>query len=452
MRRNPFTHSGYRWLWSGQLVSLTGDQLFPMAMVGIALDRRQPVLSVSLIFASRFLALALFIVFGGVLADRLDKLRLMMSSDLIRLGAVVLLTVLGTGSPLWALVVITFVIGSGGAVFQPAYDSVVPSIVPAEDLKEANAAGTMLKNVSQLIGPGAAALVVGGLGAVVALWIDAATFGVSTCTLLVVARRVGRRSRRPQQPADSMFAAAVAGVRIVVGMRWLMALEWIAVLQVLLAVGPWFVLVPVIAKDRLGGLAGYGLLLSMFAVGGVGGAVAAGWLQKQFSRPGLWGLLGLSLFGVACCAFAVTDSLWLLASMFAAAGAGTQFFDVLKTTAIQQHVPGEFLGRVFALDFLASFVTMPAGQLLAGLFVVGADQAVTVLTVAGAFVFATTLVPLLLPGVVTMGRDGGAACDEMGRVSHAFGPDRRSQAMRSSIVLGRAHGRQRKSDSLRGNT
>lgn len=403
MRFGPFSHSGYRWLWAGQLVSIIGDQLFPMVMVRLTLTRPDPVFSLGVVFGSRFLALALLIVVGGVLADRLDKLRLMISSDVIRIGAVLLLISIGTSAPIWSLALITFLLGAGEALFQPAIDSVVPVIVPKKNLTQANAATTMLKNIGQGVGPGAAGLLVALIGPTTALWVDAATFAASICTLFFVRRSLTGKSTRSEHDGSSMLADAVAGIKVVGRMRWLMALEVMAVLHVLLVVGPWFILVPVIAEDRLGGTVGYGLVLSSFALGGLTGAAIAGWLQKRLRLPGLWALGALAFFGVACLAFTVTTSTVVLAGLFAIAGAGVQFFDVIKTTAIQLHVPGNLLGRVFALDFFASFVTMPAGQMLAGLFIANASQAVTVMSVGGLIVFVTTLLPLFVRGVASMG-------------------------------------------------
>ncbi|MFJ3865213.1 MFS transporter [Streptomyces nigra] len=409
MGRGPFSHAGYRWLWSGQLVSIIGDQLFPMAVVALALGREESAFSLGVVFGSRFGALALLILVGGVLADRMDKLRLMMSSDVVRLSAVLLLIALGNGAPLWALALITFLMGAGESIFQPAYDSVVPSLVPERTLEQANAATNMLKNTGQVVGPAGAGLLVAAVGPRSALWVDAATFAVSSLTLLMVGRRLGERRKPAARDEESMFAEAVAGIRVVVRMRWLMALEAMAVVHVLFAVGPWFVLVPLIADDRLGGPAGYGFVLSAFALGGIGGAAVAGLTQKLFRRPGLWALAAISLFGVACLAFAATSSLPVLVALFALGGAGVQFFDVLKTTAIQRHVPRALLGRVFALDFFASFVGMPAGQMLAGLLVAGAGQAVTAMAAAGAVVFVTSVLPLAVRDVATLGAPGTEA-------------------------------------------
>lgn len=405
-RGGPFREPAFRWLWSGQLVSLIGDQLFPMAMVALVLPREQAAVSLGTIFAARFAGMALFVTVGGVLADRINRLRMLLASDVIRLVAVLALIAMGSNANLLALAVGTFVMGAGEAIFRPAYDSIIPSLVPEEMLKRANAANGLLRNLGQMVGPGAAGLLVAIVGVNAALWIDAATFLVSMGTVLMImigaAKRLGIAP--PQRPAESMLAASLAGVRIVLRIRWLAVLEVTAVVHVLLAVGPWFVLTPLIAQQwGTDSSAAYGLLLSMFALGGVGGTAAAGWLRARFVRPGVWGLAGLSLFGLTCLSFFLTDNFVVTATLFAVGGAGTQFFNVLKTTAIQKHVESAYLGRVFALSLFASLVTLPAGQMLAGLLVLNANQAAGVLAAAGLLVLTTSFLPLLVPGMPTMG-------------------------------------------------
>lgn len=192
---------------------------------------------------------------------------------------------------------------------------------------------------------------------------------------------------------------ALEGFRVVFSMRWLFTLEIKSVVHVLLAVGPWFVLLPLVATNRLGGLQSYGLVLSAFALGGLAGAALAGSVGRRTRIPGVWGLIGLSLFGVACLSLALPIPLTGILALAALGGAGTQFFDVLKTTAMQKEIPKGFLGRVFAVDFFASFVMMPAGQMLAGLLITSPERANTAAILAAVVIFSTTLLPLFARSV-----------------------------------------------------
>jgi predicted MFS family arabinose efflux permease len=106
-----------------------------------------------------------------------------------------------------------------------------------------------------------------------------------------------------------------------------------AALHTLLAVAPWYVLTPLIAVDLPGGVGTYGLLLTSFGIGGLLGALIAGRFKPRL--PGIWSLAAISLFAVPCFLLTVTTETAVLLAGFAVAGAGTQFFDVYKITAIR---------------------------------------------------------------------------------------------------------------------
>jgi MFS family permease len=403
MTESPFRSRNFQFLWLGQLVSAVGDQIFPIAIIALALGRDDAAFSIGVVFSVRFLALALFIVVGGVLADRFPKIPLMMGTDILRGLAVTTLVVVGTSSPLWVVALITFVLGTGEALFQPLYDASIPELVDSHQLQRANGASSMLQNGARVIGPAAAGLLVAAVGPSQALIVDVVSFAVSAATLVLVRppATAPSRAKTPDEAGDDspMWSDALAGIGVVVRLRWLLTLEVMAVFHVLFAVGPWFVLVPLVAVERLGGIGAYGVLLACFSLGGLPGAYVASRFHSP--RPGLWGLVGLMAFGGSLAGLALTASMPALASLFAFAGFGTQFFDVLKTTAIQAEVPRRFLGRVFALDFFASFVTMPLGQLLAGTLV-SESNVDAALLIAAAVIFATTLLPLLMPEVSSL--------------------------------------------------
>ncbi|ORI13551.1 MFS transporter [Rhodococcus sp. 1168] len=398
-RKGPFAEPGFRWLWGGQLVGLIGDQIFPMAIVAMLSERSGMALSLGLVFGARFAGLSLLIIATGVLADRLNKTVMLLSSNVIRFSAVIFIIAMGGDLPLWALMLTTFLMGAGEAIFQPAYDSTIPSIVPATSIEAANAATNMLRSIAQIVGPGMAGLVVTGIGATSALTLNAATFLVATSCLLALRRVAGAKLDSSPEAGNSLVTEALEGFRVVFSMRWLFTLEIMSVVHVLLAVGPWFILLPLVATNRLGGLQSYGLVLSAFALGGLAGAALAGSIGRRTQIPGVWGLIGLSLFGVACLSLALPIPLTGILALAALGGAGTQFFDVLKTTAMQKEIPKGFLGRVFAVDFFASFVMMPAGQMLAGLLITSPERANTAAIFAAVVIFSTTLLPLFARSV-----------------------------------------------------
>lgn len=396
---SPLTSAPFRWLFGGQIVSLVGSQLFPMVIVALAVPGSdQPALDMGLVMGARFFSMALFIVFGGVLADRVDRFRLLALTDVMSIAALTPIIVLGEATPIAVLTASSFVLGASDALFAPTHDAAVVAVVQPDQLARANALTKVVRGTAKVMGPPVAGLVVITIGVSGAVILDALSFGLSFVTLVRLAvMGIGAREARER---TSMWRDALGGFRAVWKLRWLTALEVMAMVHVLLAVAPWVVLLPVVADRELGGIESYGLLLGSFAAGAVGGALLAP--RVRVRRRGLVVLAGLMPFGVCCIALWWTTQMWVLMVVFVLAGAGTEFTDVIKMTAIQQQVPEDFLGRVFALDFFASFVTMPLGQLLTGLLVApGVER--SALAFAGMLILVTTPLVALVPGVATLG-------------------------------------------------
>lgn len=397
---SPLRDSRFRLLWSAQLVSLIGDQLFPVALVGLALtDGGNAVTTISSIFAARFLALGLFIVVGGVIADRVNRLSGMLFLDLARGAAVVCMVLLGTHAHLALLAGLTFVLGAGEALFNPLYQALLPELVHKEALQRANSLSSVVRNLATVVGPALAAIIVAGTGARTSLTIDAVTFLFSAASACLLRRRYSPRVADDTALKPSpMWQSAWAGVRIVLRHRWLASLEGVALVHTLIAVGPWLVLLPIISAERNQGLTLYGLYLTSFGAGGVVGALAGGHIRAR--QRGTISLIGVGIFGVACLQLGWGTPSVLTAFVFAAAGFGTQMSDVVKTTAIQEAVQPDALGRVFSLDFFASFIGMPIGMAAVGALS-GSVAPTTFMQFAGWFVIATSLLPLISPSVRT---------------------------------------------------
>jgi predicted MFS family arabinose efflux permease len=392
-------------LWFGHLVSLAGDQIFPIALVAIAISRSDsPATTISVIFAARFLALGGLILIAGVIADRVDRTRLMIILDLLRAGVVGVFVFAGSGTPLWVLAVLTFAVGAGEALFIPLYESIIPEIVSEHQLERANGYSNAVRHTAAILGPALAGVLVLAVGAHTALAVDVLSFGVSAASIASIRRltrdQLARRPAHDTGPPESMLRSGMAGLRLAVRMRWLLGLEIVAVVHILLAVGPFYVLLPVIASTD-GGVGSYGLLLGVFGAGGTVGALAGGAVRVR--RPGVVGLFGIASFALACLALGVRLPLVLMCLLFFVSGAGIQLFGVFKKTAIQRAVPRDYLGRIVALDWFASFVMMPLGQVLAGVVAVHIRPQ-PIMLMAAAVIAVTSLLPLLIPGTSTLGR------------------------------------------------
>jgi MFS family permease len=303
-----------------------------------------------------------FIVVGGVWADRLPRQLVMIASDLVRGGTQALLAVLLlTGSAeLWHLLVLQALYGTAEAFWRPASAALLPSIVAAEQLQQANALMAVTVNGSYTVGPVIAGFLVATAGSGVAIAVDAATFAVSTIALVTL------RVPRPEPAAErtSFVAELREGWQEFVSRTWLWVVVAWASVFLMFVVAPLMVLGPVVADRELGGAGAWGLIAASVGIGVIFGSAAAGRLRP--TRP----MFVAVILSVGPALFALGLALALPVVAIAAAGfiAGVTegIFEVTWITALQQRVTPTVLARVSAYDALGSFVFMPVGLAVAG--------------------------------------------------------------------------------------
>lgn len=391
--RGVFRIRDFRLLWIGQAVSSVGDQIFPIAVALKVVHAGGTPGDLGLVLLGRSLALVLFLLAGGVYADRIARTRMMIGADAIRAVAVLGLALAPAHVPIAVLAGMTFVVGGGEAFFRPAYGAVLPSVVPAEALHRANALTSVSLKTALILGPALGAFVVAVAGPGWALGIDAATFLVSMATLVRIAEPPLDQRAEHRSPVHD----AVEGIRAVLARPWIAAILLMATLHLMLAVAPGIVLEPFIARERWGGDGAYALLIVLFAAGGLVGAVIGGRWEPR--RRGLVALLCLLPFGPAYAALATSHSLALVAGLFLLAGLGIEPFQIWWSSALQQDVPRELLARVISLDWLVSFGLMPVGLALTGP-ATDAFGRTAVLLVGAATIVVTTLAVIPVPGVL----------------------------------------------------
>lgn len=357
-----------------------------------------------LVLGARVAALVIFIVAGGVWADRLSRTRVMIGSDAMRGIAVLGLALTPGDVPVPLLALLVFLVGGGEAFFRPAYGAVVPSVVPEEQLASANALTSISQRTAAIVGPAVGGAVVGLAGGVrTAFVIDAITFGVSLLTLLRVREPAVRKRTGAQRSA---IREALDGVRAVRDRPWIAAVLAMAALQLMLTIAPENVLLPIVSRERFGGDRTFGLALATMAVGGVVGALVASRWQPR--RCGLVGMLGVLPYAAVSLVLAFSSSRLLLFAAFFVAGLGLEPFLVYWTTALQREVPRELLARVISLDWLCSFALMPLGFALTGP-AVNAFGRTAVLVTGAVAVVVTTLAALMVRGVMEFAEPGRGA-------------------------------------------
>jgi MFS family permease len=381
-------------LFWGQAVSVFGDRLVMVAMPFAVLSVPGADLGdVGLVLGATALALAVFVLVGGVVADRLPRQLTMLGSDVVRglaQGATAYLLLTDRASVL-SLVVLQAVYGAAEAFFRPAVLGLVPQVVPPADIQPAQALLALSSNVAMVAGPVAAGLLVAGVGAGGAIAVDALTFLVSALTL------VRLRPQRSAKSAPASFLSDLAG-----GWREVATRSW--VWTVLLALSAYhalvlpalFVLGPQYAQTHRGGAASWGVISAGFGVGAVLGSLVA--LRYRPARPGV--VLGLCLVVSSSQATLVVLPLptVTVALLELVTGVTVALAFTLWETALNERIPLGAQSRVSSFDYLASLTLMPLGYVLVGPVAeqLGTVRTGVVATVATAAVCVTVT---LLPGV-----------------------------------------------------
>jgi MFS family permease len=391
--RAALAHRGFRRLWIGQAMSAIGDQAYVVALAVLVIQSGGGASQLGLAMAGRAGSMVLFLLVGGVVADRLRRTHAMIAADAVRGLSVLAVAALGTDAPLAALIGLSLVIGAGEAFFRPAYGAVLPQLLPSEALATGNALGSVTTRAALLLGPALAGGLIATVGVRGALLLDAATFAVSLVTLATLR---GIEPVRARDPGCSALRDARDGLDAVRARPWLALVIAVCSVHLLFAIAPWLVLLPVVAEQSLGGTDTYTALLVVFGAGALVGALAIGRWRPR--RPGVIALAGLVTSGLMLFALAGPASIGVVAASVFLCGLGEQVFDVLWVTAVQRDVPNGLLGRVVSLDFTFSLALQPLGFALAGpaADLVGTSE---LLTFGGCVVVLSTLPLLLMPSV-----------------------------------------------------
>jgi DHA3 family tetracycline resistance protein-like MFS transporter len=391
----PLRHRDFRLLWAGMTISLLGDGIFLVAIAWEAYVLWNAPAALSIVGIGMTVPTIAFLLPGGVVTDRLDRRRVMLAADAVRAAAVAGLAALTLAGALrfWELVALVAVYGVGTAFFTPAFDAVVPDLLPADDLPAANSLDQFVRPVAlRLAGPALGGwLVAVATGA--AFVVDAVSFAASGAAVLAM-----RPPRVRVEAPEPAWAALKAGLRFVRRRVWLWGTLLSAALAYLAFLGPTEVLLPYVVKNDLHASArSLGLVFAAGGVGAVGAALRMG--QRGHPRRdvtfiyAVWTLATLAVAG-----YGLATAVWQLAVaclLFnALEAAGTIVWATLK----QRHVPASMLGRVSSLDWLISIGLLPLSFALTAP-VAAAVGARATLVGAAAIGGAITLGALFLPGM-----------------------------------------------------
>lgn len=388
----PLRERPFRLLWLASLTSAVGDGMTPIALTFAVLDATDSAAALGLVFAAFTLSHSIFILAGGVWSDRLERRVVMLSCDLVRCVALLILAILVISERvgLWQFVVLAAVVGAAESFFAPASTGLVPQTVSRARLQNANALLALNRSASWIAGPALSGVIVAAVGAGWVFAIDAATFAGSAAFL--AALRVASTLVAERR---SFLSELAEGWRAVRTRRWL----WASLVSFgigNMAWGAQGVLGPIVAEKELGGAAAWGAILTAGGIGGaVGGVVALRWRPSRplvASHLVVLGMAGYLLL------FALTLPTVALVLGAFAAYVSIIVANTLWETVLQSEIPQDVLSRVSSYDWAVSLVFMPLGFAIWGPLAewIGVD---TTLVLAAATIVAAKLAVLLVPEV-----------------------------------------------------
>jgi MFS family permease len=287
------------------------------------------------VFFARALPTVVFILVGGVWADRLPRHLVMVASDLVRFGtqgtAAGLL--ISHHARLWHLIVLMAIYGTGAAFFLPAQTGLVPHTVPGERLQEANALISLTSSAFSVLGPSVSGVLVATVGPGWALGVDSSTFLASAAFLvgLELATTI------PPAPRQRFLAELGEGWREVRSRTWVWVDGLFSALGNAIILAPFFVLGPVVAKRSLHGPASWAAIVAAFGIGAVCGSFVA--LRIKPRRPLLVGWTALTAFTLPSALLAVPSPTAAIAAGAFLAGLSLNLANTFFETTLQQYVP-----------------------------------------------------------------------------------------------------------------
>jgi MFS family permease len=367
----------FRLLWLGQATSSFGSSLVPVALAFAVIGLTGSKTALGLVLSAGLVSRVILLLLGGVVADRLQRRRVMLAADLLRAGTqgLVAVLLLSGEARVWHLLALFALFGAGDAFFSPASTGLVPETVSPGRLQQANALMSLSRSTAWVVGPALAGLIVAAAGPGWAFAIDSATFAVSSLSLALL-----RPSRNVTfGPRAGVLVELRDGWREVRSRAWV----WVTIARFSisnLAIAPLFVLGPFVAQHSLGGAKAWGLIATCSGIGAVAGDAAA--LRLRPRRPLVAGGLAVSLWALEPALLARPFPIWAIAASAVLGFAGMSFSNALWFTALQQRIPREALSRVSSYDWLGSLVFQPAGFALAGLTAAAIGTSATLLAAA----------------------------------------------------------------------
>lgn len=385
----------FRLFWYGSIISNIGSWMQAVAQGWLILQLTDSAFYLGLVGLVRAIPALSITLFGGVLADRMDRRRLLIFTQSSAAVLAIILGILDFTNvvTVWQILLLAFLSSVVMAIDNPARQALVPDLVGKENIASAVGLNSAAWNSAAIVGPSVAGILVAAISTSGAFFLN----GLSYFAVVYALWRIAPRPQAPRAP-QSILSNLTEGLAFMVKDRRIWGL--LVVLSVPTFFGrPYLQLMPIFAQDVLHkGASGYGFLMAATGVGALAGALTVG----RFGRSGHKGLslmIITLIFAITLVGFALSH--WFVPSLalLLAVGATQTLFMAITNTLLQLNVPETMRGRMMSLYTLIPMGLMPLGSMVLG--TIGSAIGVPVTVAAGAIiVLAFTIVAFRVFGAV----------------------------------------------------
>jgi MFS family permease len=400
-------HRNFRLLWVGQLVSMTGSLMQTAAVlwhVSLLVDPSRKAIALGTVGLVRVLPVIVFSLLSGVIADALDRRKLMLATQGLMAtmaGVLAWMTFRGL-SDVWPVYVVTALSAAAGSFDAPARQALIPNLVPREHLPNAISLNTIMFQVASVGGPSLAGVTIAVLGVGWAYAANAISFLFVIAALLMMR---GLSGPAAVERGEISFRAAGEGLRFVFSspmIRSTMLLDFFATFF-----SSATALLPIYAQDILQvGAHGYGWLYAAPSVGAVlASAVMIRWVEK-IDRRGIVLLWAVAWYGLATIFFGASRIFWLTFLCLAMTGASDTVSMVIRNIVRQLETPDHLRGRMVGVNMVFFMGGPQLGELEAGLLANWAGAVFSVVSGGIGCLVATAWIAWRTPALVSYRRSG----------------------------------------------
>lgn len=386
-----FHYRDFRLMWFGACTSSVGTWMQKLAQSWLVLEISGSSFWLGLDAFLGEIPIFLFSLLGGVVADRVDRRRVLLASQFVQMSCAFFLAglILAGAVQIWHILTLSFIVGLAQAFGGPAYQALIPMLVDRDDLPNAIALNSIQFNVARVIGPVLGGLALTQLGAAWCFALNGVSFVAVIISLLLL--QVGYA---PVRTLETVLTSMKQGISFVRKQGTMEALITLAFLMTALAI-PMITFLPVIAKDVFaGGPTTFTLFLAFSGAGSVTGALIVAWMGN-IGRKGMFTVLMLIALGAGITGFSLSRSIVLSCILLFLSGVCLISVFAMVSSLVQLITVNEMRGRVMSVYNVAFRGGMPIGSLATG-YLAPIFTAPAVLAVNGLLLFALGLYFLLV--------------------------------------------------------